>query len=72
MSRDHSRGIYEILEDLTPQSPVTGINVDGYVEEVSGFITLDRSNKLAYFSRVGGGLIVVDAKQISAIEFGEA
>jgi hypothetical protein len=68
MSKDH--GIVEILEDLTPQSPVTGINVDGFHEEVSGFITFDKRNNLVYFSQVGGGLVIVDVNKLYFIEFG--
>lgn len=70
MSRsDESRSILEILGDLTPQTPVGGLVVDGYYRSASGFITFDRRNNLAYFSQVGGGLIVVNASEISLIEF---
>ena len=63
------RGITEILEDLTPQSRVSGLVVDGYYQEASGFINFDRNNNLAYFSQAGGGLLVVNASKIYSLEF---
>jgi hypothetical protein len=70
MSHSNQRGsIVELLESLAPQTPVNGIQVDGYNGSVSAFITLDKASGLAYFSSVGGGLVVADVSRLSLIDF---
>ncbi|WP_066051403.1 hypothetical protein [Robertmurraya korlensis] len=70
MSHSNQRGsIVDLLENLAPQTPVSGIQVDGYYEHATAFITLDKARGLAYFSGVGGGLVVVDISELSLIEF---
>jgi hypothetical protein len=70
MTHSNQRGsIVDVLESLTPQTAVNEIVVDGYNENVNAFITLDRAKGLAYFSEVGGGLVVADISKISLIDF---
>lgn len=61
--------ICELLASLPPQYPVDEIVVDGFSETVNAFVTLDESTNLAYFTEMGGGLVVADCRQISEIEF---
>jgi hypothetical protein len=74
MSHSHSgnnntQSICELLGTLPPGYPVSEVVVDGFSESVNAFITLDQNTNLAYFSEVGGGLVVADCRRISLIDF---
>lgn len=62
-------GICRLLRNLPPQYPVSEIVVDGFNEDVNAFIALNRDTNLAYFSELGGGLVVADCRKISLIDF---
>ena len=65
---ENHRSICEVLAGLPPKYPVSEFVADGVTESVEFFIVLDPRTRLAYFSGVGGSLVIVECKKISLIE----
>lgn len=68
-SNRRTDGICELLAQLPPQFPVEAIVADGFNEDVTAFVTLNEDTHLAYFTEIGGGLVVADCRRISLIDF---
>jgi hypothetical protein len=68
-SGNNSNNICQLLSTLPPGYPVSEVVVDGFSESVNAFVTLDQNTNLAYFSEVGGGLVVADCRRISLVDF---